>query len=138
MDMRQNISSGVRKSLFWKIHNKCRMHFCRDIILGHHKKKNKNRFNYCIEEWHTSSTYDIFRNQPNDTTVCLLLDTLHRNNNCITVCDKWIFDSNFEVAFPLTQDCLNYICRGNNADEIRFVGVSHAIRAFPPNLFKED
>ena len=66
--------------------------------------------------------------------MCLLLDTWHRTDNCITVCGKWIFDSNFEVAFPLTQDCLNYTCRGNDTDEIKFVGVLHAIRSVPPEV----
>ena len=47
----------------------------------------------------------------------------------IKVCSKWISDSNFEVAFPLTQDLLKYICCGNDTDEIKFVGVLHAIRA---------
>ena len=35
------------------------------------------------------------------------------------------------MAFPLTQDFLKYICRGNETDEIKFVGVLHAIRAVP-------
>ena len=65
-------------------------------------------------------------------TVCLLLDTAHRTDHCITVCGKWIFDSNLEFALPLTKASLNYICSGNDTDEITFVGVLHAIRAFPP------
>ena len=55
----------------------------------------------------------------------------HRNDHCITVCGKWIFYSNFEVDFPLTQDFLNSTCRGNDNDENKFVGVLHAIRAVP-------
>ena len=70
------------------------------------------------------------------TIVCLLLDTLHRTNHFIKFCGKWIFDSNFEVTFPITQDCLNYTCRGNYTDEIKFVGVLHAIRAVPPTHFQ--
>ena len=69
--------------------------------------------------------------------MCLLLDTSHWNDCCITVCGKCIFDSNFEVAFPLTQDCLNYICRGNDTDVIIFVGVLNAIRAFPHKVFQK-
>ena len=41
MDMRQNISSGVSKSLLCKIQNKGPMHFLRDILIGHHKEKNE-------------------------------------------------------------------------------------------------
>ena len=86
MDMCQNISSGVRKSLFWKIHNIGRMHFYRDILIGNHKGKNEKRLNYRIEEYHTYTPYDIFWNKSTYPTVCLLLDTWHRNNHCITVC----------------------------------------------------
>ena len=53
-------------------------------------------------------------------TICLLLDTSHRTDHCVTVYGKWIFDSNFEVTFPVTQDCLNNICLGNDTDEIIF------------------
>ena len=64
--------------------------------------------------------------------MCLLLYTAHRTDHCITVCGKWIFDSNFEFALPLTKASLNYICSGNDTDDIPFVGVLHAIRAVPP------
>ena len=64
-------------------------------------------------------------------TVCLLLETSYQTDHCIKVRGKYIFDSNFEAAFPLTQDFLNYICRGNDTDKVRFVGVLHAIIAFP-------
>ena len=62
----------------------------------------------------------------------LLLDTAHQTNHCITVCGKWIFGSNLESALPLTEASLNYICSGNDTDEITFVGVLHAIREVPP------
>ena len=37
-----------------------------------------------------------------------------------------------EFALTLTKASLNYICSGNDTDEITFVGVLHAIRAVPP------
>ena len=64
--------------------------------------------------------------------MCLLLDTAHWTDQCITVCGKWIFDSNLEFTLPLTSAWLNYICSGNDTDEIKFVGVMHAIGAVPP------
>ena len=63
--------------------------------------------------------------------MCLLLDMAHQTNHCITVCGKWIFDSNLESALPLTEASLNYICSSNDTDEITFVGVLNAIRAVP-------
>ena len=66
--------------------------------------------------------------------MCLLLDTWHRTDNCITVCGKRIFDSNLKVSLPLTQDYLNYTYCGNEMDEIKFVGVLHAIREVPTEV----
>ena len=63
--------------------------------------------------------------------MCLLLDTAHRTYHFITVCGKWIFDSNLEFALPLISAWLNFICSGNDTYEIAFVGVLHAIRAVP-------
>ena len=104
------------------------------IFLWDITKKNEKRLNYCIDEWHTSTPYDIFRNQSTYPTVCVLLDMWNQTNHCIKVCGKWILDSNFEVAFPLPQDCLNYTCRDNYNDEIKFGGVLHEIREFPPEV----
>ena len=77
-------------------------------------------------------TYDILQNHSNYTTVCLLLDPAHRKDHCITVCIKCIFDTNLEFTLPLTKAWLNYICSGNDTDEITFVGALHDIRAVPP------
>ena len=117
-----------------KIQNKSWMHFCCNIPNGHHKEKNEKIINYCIEEGRTSMAYDIFWNHSTYPAVCMLLDMWHPNNHCIKVCGKWIFDSNFEVAFPLTQDFLNYTCHGNDTEENKFVGVLHAIRAVPTEV----
>ena len=90
-----------QKSLL-AVHNKGLTNFCYDILMVHHKEKNEKRPNYCIEEWNTSTPYDIFRNQSNYPTVCLLLDMWYCTDHCIAVFGKYIFDSNSEVAFPLT------------------------------------
>ena len=83
--------------------------------MGHHKE-NEKRLNFSIEEWHTSTLYDIFQNKSTCPTLCLLLEMFHRNDHCITVCGKWIFYSNLKVVLSLTQDCLNYTCCGNDTD----------------------
>ena len=124
-----------KKKHFLEIQNKGWMHFCCDILMGH-LKNYKKRLNYCIEECHTSTLHNIFRRQSTYPTLCLLLETWHRNDCCVTVCGKWIFDSNFEVSFPITQDCLSYTCCGNDTDEIKFFGVLYAIREVPPESFQ--
>ena len=60
----------------------------------------------------------------------------HRNDNFITICGKWIFDSKLKVELKLTHDCLNYTCRGNDTDDNEFVGILHAIRAVPTEVFQ--
>ena len=136
-NMHQNISSGVGKNVFWKLIIKV-VYTSVIIFLCIITEKKRKILNDCIEEWHTSTPYDIFWNQSTYPTVCLLLDMWHRTDHFITVDGKCIFDSNFEVAFPLTKDCLNYTCRGNDTDDIKFVGVLYAIRAVPHEFFKED
>ena len=83
------------------------------------------------------TTYDILQNHSNYQNVCLLLDTAHQTNHCITVCSKWIFDSNLKSALPLAEASLNYICSGNDTEQIIFVGVLHAIREVPPIVFQQ-
>ena len=111
MNMRQNISSSVSKKYI--------------------TEKNQKTINYPIEEWHTSTPYDILRNQSTYTTVCLLIYTWKQTDHCIIVCGKWIFDSNLKVALPLTQVCFNCILCGNGTDENRFIGVLHKTRSVP-------
>ena len=68
----------------------------------------------------------------------MLLYTAHWTDNCISVCGKYIFDSNLGFALPLTKDLFNYIFSGNDTDEIIFVGVLRATRAVLPIVFKRN
>ena len=77
-------------------------------------------------------TFDILQNHYNYPTVCLLLYMAHQTDHCITACGKWILSYNLQFALPLTEASLNYICSGNDTDEITFVGVLCAIRAVAP------
>ena len=91
------------------------MKFCRDTLMGQYREKKEQKIHYQIQEWNTSTTaFDILQNHSNYPTVCLLLDTAHRIDHFITVCSKWIFDSNLESALPLKKASLNYICSGNH------------------------
>ena len=102
MNKNQNVSSRVRKNIFWKFTIKVRFTFAVIFLWDITEKKMEKRLNYRIEEWHTSTPYYIFWNQSTYPTVCLLLEIWHRTNYFIAVWGKYILDSNFEVAFPLT------------------------------------
>ena len=104
--------------------------------MGHHREKNEKGLHYRIEEWHTSTPYDILRNHSTYSTVCLLVDKWHQTDHCIAFFSKWIFDSNLKVALPLTEVCLNYMCCGNDTDENKFIGVLHEIIPLPTEVFQ--
>ena len=55
-----------------------------------------------------------------------------RTYHCITVCGKWIFDSNLKFALPLTKASINFIFSGKDTYDITFFGVMNAIGAVPP------
>ena len=106
--------------------------------MGIKREKIEPKIHYQIQGWgENTTTFDILQNHCNYPTVCLLLDTVHRTNHCINFCGRWIFDYNLESALPLTEASLNYICSGNDTDEITFVGVLRAIRAVPPVVVQQ-
>ena len=111
------------------------MQFCRDIFMGQQIGKTKNDliivFRNGIHPRHM-----IYCGISQLIKMCLLLYMWHLNDNCITVCGKWIFDSNLKVALPLTKVCLNYICCGNDTDENKFICVLYEIRAVPTEVFQ--
>ena len=114
------------------IHSNGLMQLCRDALMGQYREKSEQKIHYRIQEWNTYTTpYDILQNHSNYPTVCLLLDTAHRTNYYITVCGKWIFDSNLESALPLTKASFKYLCSGNDTYEITVGGVVHVIRSVP-------
>ena len=97
------------------------------------REKKEQKIHYQIQEWNTyTTTFDILQNHSNYPTVCLTLDMAHQIDHCITVCSKWIFDSNLESALLLIKASLHYICSGNDTDEITVVGVLRVIRSVPP------
>ena len=100
--------------------------------MGINREKNIQKYIIKFRNEKNTTAFDILQNYCNDPNVCLVLDTAHRTNHCITVCGKWIFDSNLESALPPTKTSLDYIYSGNDTDEITFVGVFNAIRAVPP------
>ena len=83
MNMRQNISSGVIKNVFWKFIIKVGYTSAVIFLWGIANKKTQKIINYRIEEWHTSTPYDLFRNHYTYLKVCLLLDMWHRTDHCI-------------------------------------------------------
>ena len=71
------------------------MQFCRDILMGQQIEKNEINIQYHIQEWNKfTMTYDILQNHYDYPNMYFLLVTAHGTDHFITVCSKWIFDSN--------------------------------------------
>ena len=87
MNLRRDISSGKSKSLFLSLIIRFE---CNSIVifLWDNTEKKRKKIHYDIQEWHTFMTYDILHNQSTYLTVCLLLDTAHWADYCVTVCGK--------------------------------------------------
>ena len=47
-----------------------------------------------------------------------LKDFLGGIHHCVAVVGKWIFDSNFTFALPLTKENLEYCCINDNETEV--------------------
>ena len=95
--------------------------------MGQNREKKNKKYIIKFRNGKKKTAFDILQNHSNYPTVCLLLDTAHRTDHCITVCGKWIFHYNLESALPLTKYSLNYICSGNDTDDITFVGVLYVV-----------
>ena len=54
--------------------------------MGINREKTEPKIHYHIQEWKkNTTTFDILQNNCNYPTVCLLLETAHQKNHCITV-----------------------------------------------------
>lgn len=54
--------------------------------------------------------FDIFNNGDRDLVVALLKGSDGKEDPCVTIFGKWIFDSNFDKALPLCQEALDICC----------------------------
>ena len=72
------------------------------------------------------SAWDIFKNEENSLMVALLRGSDYTEDHCVTIWGKWIFDSNFSNALPLTQASLNLCCSADDTHD-KFVSVVQAL-----------
>ena len=48
-----------------------------------------------------------------------------KDDHCVTLYGKWLFDSNFDYALPLTKECLDLCCSNEGTNET-FLGFRDA------------
>ena len=71
--------------------------------------------------------FDIFINQSEWPTLCVLVGDDHSHNHAVTVVKDWILDSNCDYAMKLTQDNLDW-CVSSATESVHFVKVVKAVR----------
>ena len=72
-------------------------------------------------------SFDIFSNQSEWPTLCVLVGDDHSHNHAVTVVKNWILDSNSDFAMNLTQENLDW-CVSTTTESVHFVKVVKAIR----------
>ena len=71
------------------------------------------------------STYDILDPKENQLVVASLRGSDGKEEHCVTIYDKWVFDSNFNFALPWTREALDLCCSSEEATD-SFVSVNEA------------
>ena len=71
------------------------------------------------------TSYDILDLVDTQLVVASLRGGDGKEEHCVTIYDKWVFDSNFEFALPLTREALDLCCSSDETHEL-FVSVGEA------------
>jgi hypothetical protein len=72
-----------------------------------------------------ASSYNILEPVDNQLVVASLRGSDGKEEHCVTIFDKWVFDSNFEYALPLSREALDLCCSSEETHD-QFVSVTEA------------
>ena len=70
-------------------------------------------------------SYNILDRVDNQLVVASLRGSDGKEEHCVTIFDKWVFDSNFEYALPLCRESLDLCCSSKETND-QFVSVGEA------------
>ena len=73
-----------------------------------------------------ANQWNIFENKDEDLVVVLLQGSDGKEDHCVTLYRKWIFNSNFTNALPLSKDSLDLCCSSDDCKD-EFVKVVKAM-----------
>ena len=71
------------------------------------------------------SAWNILEVVDNQLVVASVVGSDGKEEHCVTVYDKWVFDSNFDFALPLTKESLDLCCSAEDTQD-SFVYVKEA------------
>ena len=69
--------------------------------------------------------WNILEGEDNDLLIVSLKGSDGKDDHCVTLFGKWIFDSNFKNALPLCKDSLDLCCSSDEKKDT-FVSVAQA------------
>ena len=61
--------------------------------------------------------WNILKNEENNLIVVLLQGSDGKEDHCVTILGKWIFDSNLKNAIPLTKESLDLCCSSDDSND---------------------
>ena len=131
------VASLVHQSL---VDNNGPFEFARMVMTdryGHRKGLQKLR--YSIQTWKEEEKFIPLAQLSRFPTMLHLVDSAGNEGHCVTVCGKWIFDSNHSHALPLSRDSLDAICDNvaDHLEKITFKKVKNATRFIPPKAMQQ-
>src|SRR5688500_3974368 len=71
------------------------------------------------------SAWNILDVVPNQLVVASVVGSDGKEERCVTVYDKWVFDSNFDFALTLPKESLDLCCSAEDTEDT-FVSVKEA------------
>ena len=63
------------------------------------------------------SSYDILQPVDNQLAVASLRGSDGKEEHSVTIFDKWVFDSNFDYALPLSKEALDLCCSAEDTHD---------------------
>lgn len=117
-----------------------RMKFAVQVMVGEHRKPGEKRIVYSVDKKWLDEEFDPLdrKNESSFPTLVQLVDSVGGVKHAVTICDQWIFDSNFPNALPLEQQWLDYICdsvSGRSYAKVKYHHVRLAYRFCPSKPF---
>ena len=135
------VSSRIQDSLnLTQTQYNNRMDFATDVMLSHDRVRmfEEPRLRYTATFYVRDDQYDVVKEISKHITLLQLEDVKGSISHSCTVVGKWIFDSNFAYALPLSTKSLDLICSTDedHEDSEMFMCIYRAVKFVPTKKHK--
>ena len=111
------------------------MNYAMNLMSDRLCSKNQQSIRYHLAQWKENNHF-LFLDEISPYPILVVLTTQSMNqSHCVTLWGRWIFDSNYEHAFPLEVEWLEFVSSMIDESAIcnnAYLYVKHAIWFFPP------